>query len=346
MTRVFLVLALAATFAFAFAPQQPVASEDVVAVDAGEAEFTYKAQRKWRFRLPAEQTRSVGQAFAFTESLGRSFKIVREGHALLVDVDGDGEIDAKLRGNEGFLTLKGVSSSYGLRLHGRDGAWRFAPGCVMRGKIAGTKVQLIDQNLNGRFDDFGEDAMVVGRSRVASFLSEVISVEGRLVRLQIAPDGRRVAYSNFDGESGSLKMSCSTKAKLLGAVIRSSDGRHSFDVASVEGGLEVPVGDYELAWGEIGLSDTRVKIRRGRADMMSVSKGGSTKVSWGGPIAAEFAYLREDREVQFDPNKIWYYGSHGEEYYDWFPNGKSPTIRIDCGRTGRQIAETFFPGSC
>ena len=65
-----------------------------------------------------------------------------------------------------------------------------------------------------------------------------------------------------------------------------------------------------------------------------------------GPVAAEFAYRRKGDKVQFSPDEIWYYGAAGEEYHSFFPNGKSPAILIANRKTGREIAQAYFPGSC
>ena len=117
-------------------------------------------------------------------------------------------------------------------------------------------------------------------------------------------------------------------------------------MAGAGAGMLVPAGDYVLAWGELGLGQSRATIRAGRSAPMSVAAGGVTSTTWGGPVKAEFAYARQADKVNFSPDHIWYYGDKGEEYLGWTPLGKSPKIVIDDGTTGRQIAETYFPGSC
>ena len=48
------------------------------------------------------------------------------------------------------------------------------------------------------------DAMTVGASKGASFLSEVVSLDGRLYRLEVAADGTDAAVTPWEGESGKL----------------------------------------------------------------------------------------------------------------------------------------------
>jgi hypothetical protein len=219
-----------------------------------------------------------------------------------------------------------------VRLVNRQG-WRYAPGGAMVGKLDGTRIQIIDQNNNGSFADYGKDAMIVGRSKVACFLSRVINVGGHLYAIEIAPDGTRLTYAPHEGPAGTFSLaSCDTKAKLLGAIVRSADGTHSFDMARAKDGMLVPAGKYLIHSGEIGLAESRVKVRRGRSKALTVAAGQKTDVAWGGPVMAEFDYARRSGKVHFDPDRIWYFGAKGEEYYGWFPNGKSPKIVIKRGQ--------------
>jgi len=96
----------------------------------------------------------------------------------------------------------------------------------------------------------------------------------------------------------------------------------------------------------IGLGESRVSMSTGRSVSFEVPSGGAKEISWGGPVRAEFAYRQSDEEVELHPDAVWYYGKHGEEYIGWNPIGKSPQFTFRNKKTGREIAQAYFPGTC
>lgn len=309
---------------------------------ASSIDLRHKTQRKWKLKLPREEFTPVGTALRI---LGSTFKTKMSGTALEIDTDGDGALDVKVDGTQAVVTLRGRDGQYAVRLV-EKGGWKYAASGVMAGKLRGTRIRLIDQNNNGRYDDYGKDAMIVGRGKSASFLSRTVNVGGELLSIDVAENGQRIGFRPYAGETGSLTLSCDTKAKVLGAVVRSVDGDHSFDVTHAKDGLRVPTGRYELVCGEIGLGSNRVKFATGRAKPIAVAKDADTSVGWGGPVRAEFAYRRRGGEVGLSPNEVWYYGAAGEQYVSWVPLGKSPKFTIFNRKTGREIAQAYFPGTC
>ena len=328
-------------------PLEASGVEGADAPQSGSSELTDRAVRKWQLELPAEKFVPVGQGFSLSETLGCDFKAAPEGTSLKIDSDGDGEFDVTAEGPSSMVTLTGTNGRrYAVRLVDQKG-WRYAPGGVLRGKILGERIQLIDQNLDGDYRDIGEDAIVIGRSKIASFLSEVVAIDGELVELFVAPDGSKIDYRPFRGATGTLKLGpCETKAKVLSAVVRSQDGRYCFDVAKVQAGQRVPVGKYSLVSGTIGLGKNSVRMVGGRSKSFTVATDGTREVTWGGPVKAEFAYRHSGGEVALSPDQVWYFGAAGEEYVGWTPIGKSPEFSIRNKKTGREIAQAYFPGTC
>lgn len=326
----------------------PAADASVEGVGtAGSAKLRVRTVRDWDIELPAGKLAPVGKGFSFAEALGHDFAVELEGTALKVDTDGDGTFDITAEGPEATILLRGTEGRhYPVRLVDQQG-WKFAPGGVARGTVHGTPIQLIDQNLNGVFGDVGEDAIIVGRGVIAAFLSEVTAIDGTLYELSIADGGAEIEFRPFTGATGTLRLGpCETKAKVLSAVVRSLDGRHCFDVASTQEGLTVPAGTYQLFRGKIGLGENRVDMVAGRSKQFEVTSGGTTQVSWGGPVRAEFAYRHTGGQVDLSPDAVWYYGAAGEEYVGWNPLGKSPEFTIRNRKTGREIAQAYFPGTC
>lgn len=320
-------------------------------LDRGSVELTHRVVREWNLELPAEQFTPVSATLPFEGTLGRTFKTGLEGTALAVDSDGDGEFDVRADGKSALVRLRGKAAdgskrTYALRLTNQSG-WRFASSGVQRGKIGDTKIRLIDQNNNGSFADFGEDAVIVGRGRYASFLAPVLRVKGQLLQISVTPDGSTLRYEPYTGATGQLDLGDNgSTVKLLQAMIRSADGRLCFDLAGASGAQTLPAGRYHLLAGQLGLGKNRVRFERGRSQAFVVTAGETTKLSWGGPVSAEFAYHRVNNELNLSPDQVWYYGEAGEQYTGWFPLGKSPEFTIRNRKTGREIAQAYFPGTC
>ena len=313
--------------------------------DRGEVALKTKIQRRQKLLLPAEQPTAVATGFHFQEGLGADFRADVDGEALLLDADGDGELETRVEGDRGFVVLEHDGRRYGVSLV-KQGEWRFVTGSVVQGELAGTKVRLVDQNHNGRFDDVGQDAMVIGNGRAASFLSEVVSIDGQLRRIEVAADGSELRFSPFEGEAAKLSLHAVTDGKVMAAVLNSTDGRYSVHLSKHDVDVVVPAGNYELHSGVLSLAGSRVDMAKGRSKAFSVSAEGVEQLAWGGPAKAEFAYQEAGGELKFDPNAIWFYGAKNEEYKNWNPVGKSPLITVVDRSTGAVIAETRFPGSC
>jgi hypothetical protein len=341
-----------------------LASVGLAALPAGDFGRTTvtleaKALRSWDVLLPAERFADVGTGFALPhrasgDKPAERFAAQIEGARLRIDLDGNGEYEALVEGEDGFVTLTGTSPqgsplNYSVRLVQRKGQpWQYSCGGAMVGAIGDTKLQFIDQNLNGSFADYGEDALIVGHDRAASLLSHVVSIDGVLYTIDVAADGSNFSYAAFDGPAGTLDV-CSqfeSKAKLESAIVVSADKNYSFSLAKAKDGLRVPAGDYKLLCGQLALGDSKASVRTGRAKALSVPANGRQSVAWGGPVSAEFAFKREGSNVSFTPWDIWYYGRLGEEYSNFLPLGKTPDFVIKEKNTGEQLVIARFPGNC
>lgn len=340
------------------APGAPAAAPAAAATEGGEVALEYVTLRTWNLRLPKETLTAVGAGIAIPHQGGATFAARLDGTALLVDTDGDGETDARVERTAGVpvatglvkLTGKtpgGAGLTWAARLVEDGTGWRFAASGAMTGKIGATRVRIVDQDNNGRYDDWGVDAMIVGRGDTASFLSRTVLVGGKLLAIDVKPDGSSLTWSPYAGETGVLDLAAgaATKAKVRSLIVRSEDGQQSFDLSGIEGGATVPVGAYALWSGELVLGDSALQIRRGASKAISVEKGKTARPEWGGPVRAEFEYERRGGQVGFDPAKIWWFGRLGEEYHDWTPLGKSPEFVVRDTTTTEEILRVKFPGS-
>lgn len=313
-----------------------------------------KAYRTFELLLPQERFAEVGAGFAVTHGASERFTTTLEGDRLRVDLDGDGTCEALVEGETGFVTLArtaadGRSLAYSVRLKREPGAaWTYSCGSAMVGRVDDVSIQVFDQNLNGRFDDYGVDAMIVGKSTVASYLSKVVAIGDRLLSVSVAADGSTLDVAPYDGPTGTLDLRTgfSCKAKLDAAIVRSVDGAHSFDVSRAKAGMKVPAGEYRLESGRLVLGESRATVRAGHSKPMVVAPNATLEVAWGGPVTAEFAAQRDGDQIGFTPWDIWYYGRLGEEYVDFMPLGASPTFAIKPRTAPEPILWVKFPGNC
>ena len=338
------------TLLLAFVPASP----------AGETiPLEFKTYREWDIVLPAEQFARVSGGFSTVGCTGEEFAAKLDGTGLKIDTDGDGEPDTTLTGKQddmgnksALVTLRGKTKdgkafTYSARLVDTGAGWTFAASGAMVGRIGETKIQLIDQDNNGRYDDFGEDAMIVGRGKVASFLSRAVNVGGEVFQISVSEDGSELSYAPFEGEVGTLDMKSEldTKAKLMSVIVRSTDGQYSFDLARVREGLRVPAGTYLFQSAKLGLGESLAYVRPGRIKEIEVAANDSTALAWGGPLEGEFKYAQAGGQIMISPADVTYFGRAGEEYFIWDPVGKSPEFSIIERKAGTELTKAMFPGS-
>jgi len=337
-----LVLALAAA-----APAVETTSRSV--------ELSFKPYLDWDYLLPREQFATVAEGIAFPHAGGDVLAARLEGTALWLDRDGDGECDSKVepleRGQTALMVFRprdarGEECTYAVRLRS-DGQWSYSASGAMVGELGGTRIALIDQNNNGRFADFGQDALVVGRGRAAGFLSRVIDVDGELYSIEVTDDGRHVEATPFEGETGVLDLGSEleSKARMRAVVVKSTDGELSFELSQAKEGLRVPAGKYTIHSGTVALGKGRALLAPGRSRPITVTAGETTTLEWGGPLEAELRYARRGEELRIAPEDIRYFGRAGEEYKSFQPLGCSPTFTIKDADTGEVLVTTRFPGS-
>lgn len=345
-------LTLLAAFALSSAP--PAAPTERVTLAP-------KSYRTWRIDLPRDPFRVVSGAIPIPHAHGAGFAAEVRGAALVVDTDGDGQVDRTIEGvvdpttkvASARVTLAGkradgTAFTYPVRLEGAAGAWKWAAGGALEGDLAGTPVRVVDLDGNGRFGDVGSDAIVVGEGDVAQLLGETVHVDGALRSVTVDASGAFLEAAPFAGPTGALDLRAALGAKgvLLSALVVSEDGRQAFDLAHVEGGAQVPVGRYRLARAALGLGEARVTVDASGVAPLEVAAGAEVALAWGAPVRATFVADRQGDQLVLDPSKVAYVGRAGERWLGWDPIGKSPTFRVKEKETGDVLVDVVFPGSC
>jgi hypothetical protein len=340
-------LACMALAASSFASEADGSSGDWKA-NAKSYKLKHSAHERWDFVLPAERWHSADKAIELPGGL--TFETEISGtNKIEIDANADGDCEETVR-STGFVTLRSKNSEgelvkYSVRLR-NTGAKKFewTTGSSMKGKVAGQTLHVFDQDGNGKYSDWGIDAVAIGSNKSASLLSKVVLMSGKLYHFDVTEDGMEVSVAPFDGETGTLNAvgDFESKGKLSSAVFQ--DGDISFCVAGFRKGVAVPVGTYSFVSGRVEKGSASASIRSGTMQSFAVFAGGETNVEWGADVTGEFSFQQKDDKVSVQSN-FKFFGSAGEEYYNFQPRGKGPKIIIADAERGREIKEARFPES-
>ncbi len=312
---------------------------------------------KWEFLVPNEVPLPLGaepdgrQIIPVPHAGGRGFFVESDGISLGVDTNGDGKVDERVKGVGGSVVLKGKSSegrafSYAVRIINEGTAWKYLSTCAMGGKVAGCDIKLIDLNGNGRFDEFGTDAMIVGSGKAASLLSRTISISGQLYSLSVTPGGDSVKVEPCTTPTGTVNLASGFKSEggeLQSAVIANAAGDISFELSALKNGLTVPAGEYKLLWGFVRKGGETAKVRGTNCKPLTVEAGKSTSMAWGGPLDMDFEFSIDKDKLTVPPT-VKFMGRGGEEYYEFKPDAKSPKIIVYDAETKAVVVEGRFGG--
>ena len=307
-----------------------------------------KRHRDWKIELPAEQFDPVATGISLAGS-GLKFGASLQGTNLQLDLDADGEMDTVLEGDEASVLLRNANGfRYAIRLKRSANGWAYATSSTMTADWNGTRISIIDQDNDGRFGEVGEDAVLIGRGRIATWLGETIVLNGELLSISVNADGGELTLNPYQGETAKLRLADAYQGsgKVLSAVVRNEDGSQCFDLAGAKGAVDLPVGRYRFQSAKLGLGQQAVQVSAGKSHYLDLEANSEQALSWGGQVEALFGFQRQGDQVVFSPNDIQYFGAQGEEYKNWFPVGKSPVFIIKEADTKQEIARAMFPGSC
>lgn len=295
----------------------------------------YQAARDFPFRTPTETMRSIDASIPLPSSA--TFAASPGEYKLTVDTTGDGRPNASAKGAYDTIQLPltyedGTRQPYTIYLTHSGTRWKFRRHCYRYTKYNGTPIYLIDDDHDGYYDGYGADAMVVGRSRYASFLSRVISIKGKLYEFKTNRPGTYVWVRPYEGPTGKLDLGRKFRAAgRLGAAVV-SNGQISFDAARP---TVVPVGSYTLTWGAVWKGRSWVRIRAHKT--LEVTAGKTTHLAWGAPFKLNFSATRRGTQVTVSPSTVNVTGSAGETYHTFYPHALTPGVRIRHKHTRKQL---------
>jgi hypothetical protein len=319
------------------------------AQDKQTGTLKFRALKSFDFIMPKDVWTDVKGSVDIKHPNGANFRAVREGLKLTVDTSGNGSPNGEVKGTKGFLKFHsksdGMSFQYAARFTGGGSGYKFATSCAQIGTVGGVPVMLFDLNNNGIYNDYGTDAMIVGKGRAASYLSKVISYKDVLYTFEVNEDGSEASVTPHNGEVGTISLAGSFqgRAKLEAVIVADAEG-NTYNVANCSSGMKVPVGNYSIVSGFVSKGAQHARIRAGKMAPLAVTAEKTAKVTWGGPLMAEFNHTVAEGKVAVAPNDLKYYGKAGEEYYDWYPNAKSPKFTVRNAENGKEVGGFIFAG--
>lgn len=315
------------------------------------AELSHRVYKDWSLVAPIDKWATVDRRINVPHLGGDGFIAYADGVVLMVDTDGDGKAESKVKGVGGSLTLQAIGKdgralTYGVRFRAKGKDWEWAASGAMVGKVNGHTVQLIDLDHDGRYDGIGKDGIIVGSGRAASFLSKVVNLDNSLFELEVNAEGSSIKLTPYAGETGSIDIagSFTSRGKLESVVLNDESGKLSFNAVQAKGPLTVPVGRYRIAGGLASKGKETARILGGTMKVIEVTAGSTATLAWGSPITAEFTYSLAGNKLTV-PTTVRYFGKAGEEYADWLPDNKSPKFLVYESGKKRPVLSGRF-GSC
>ena len=318
----------------------------------GEVETSnlkFKQVKKWQINLPNESWTNIEDSIA----IGNGFVVNSTEFKLEIDTNADERPDTDIKGSGGDALLRGKREdgskfSYAIRVRPGGNGWQYACAGLMSAKVNGVNVSLIDQNNNGIWNEVGTDAIIVGKGNSASYLSEIVNLDGELFTLNASENGDVVSVTPYEGESGvfSVVDGYNSQGKLTSAVFTSTDSKFSFELSEFKKGMRVPAGEYELTHASVkkGTSEG-VTVTQGLMKAISIESEQNVKLAWGGPLRIDFETSRASSEIIKRPTNARpitaaiarsakcegttvvgtpkFYGS-AEEEYQFFPYQRRP----------------------
>jgi len=321
-------------------PQKASVVQDQLAIHA----LRSVSPQTWNFMLPAQAWRPLVSPLVLD---GTEFAVQLDGPDLLhLDTDADGHPDLRVLPQHPFVRLKSATGgSHMVRLRRSGDAWEWANGTVMSGRVEGSRLQIIDLNGDGRFDGFGQDAMVVGEKRGASYLSRVTSISDRLFHLSVTASGERVSTRPYGGPTAQLNVTSdfNSRGTLEYAVF--SSGESSFELSDATEGLRVPAGSYRFIAGRVAKGRESARMVGGGMAPIVLAADQTHQLAWGGPLNARFRCAVHDGELTVFSN-LRFTGVGGEEYFAFSPDARPPTIRVLDASTGKVVQYGHMGGCC
>lgn len=361
-------------------PGQPAEKDQPPAAGELRASLSLKTDFQ-RFRTPNSREETFfwgildfGKAEAAKEKLlpvgPQGLRAALDGSTVSLDTDGDGKMDWKVPSRPKVLNLElatddGQKVPYFLEVGEltQETLWGrrtqdlrsekrvrvcYRRACYASGEILGQPVAILDDNHNGRFDDFGQDSIVLGREPRGVLLSPLVFIRDKLYQLHLDPWGRFLTLRESPVPMGTLRIRFPGRGKLEWLALKFESPIGSvvvFDVAGKEK-IDVPAGIYSVHSGVLsqgaGKRGDQVQIRgAAKEKKFQLVEGKEFELVLDGPFRLDFEVEQWNDGLRIDPTKIHVAGAAGERYLEFFPAVLAPTVLIK-DAAGKQVAKSAF----
>lgn len=346
-----LKLALVASVAVAFLS---VSTEQPLTGDTGQVNFKFSQSKKigaFPYETLKGEWISCSGGSLKIEGKAGPISVYPEKRSIQVDTLGDGSRVIKIKMPGGIATvLTADSQPYAIELKntsttGTSPNWVYRRAGFMFGAVDGVRVTLIDDNSNGKYNDLGTDAIIVGKSKFAAPLGKMIVTPKGCYDVSVNADGSAATFTKANPTTGRLDMVRKFNARGKLAYVVISNGDSFFDMASISPKAGMPVGEYKLIKGKVvARRAMSCEIQAGKMPSISVSASEDiTYVEWGGDPArkgvfhAEISATRSGKEVTCHMNNFHVFGVLQEEYTNFTPT-MFPVFEIAERNTKRKIS--------
>jgi hypothetical protein len=323
-----------------------------VPVLASEGPGGHPGENGEGFTLSARQIPNSMVADAKSERVGMKinlpspsggFAVQAEGSSVQIDANGDGTLDTKIKeGQIATFLVKyedGETLNYFVRFYRERNAMYYESATGMSGKVFGEPFTLIDADCNGKFNDLGKDAVLVGKDKWAVPLGNVVAIKDKLYTLRVDPKGKKVTAEAYAGETGTLDMMKSFKGPVAPQYAIVQCAENYFNL-SARGGMKVPCGKYALFKGRLDTGKKSCDIRRGQMKEIEVATGATAQPEWGPPLRIVFKPRMTGEKVHMDASFLLL-GKADEQYTNFAPGTMVPEILIK-GKDGSVLEKGKF----
>jgi len=229
--------------------------------------------------------------------------------------------------------------------------WRMQGVYGRTGKIGSVPIRILDENLDGEYKHNGQDAICIGKAKLAVPLRRRHRIGEHFYELKISEDGSSLEYKPLEDPKPGLVRAPMSKKFLLGLVLEGANGAYDIQECSRTG---IPSGTYKLVYGAIGDPRSPMAVYSERETLKYKIQADKTNfIRMGQPLQLVFhTGYHEDknktpatRRIRIGrPDKIM--GAGGEVYGPVrFPNARSrkarPSVAIMQG--GRFLVREVMP---
>ena len=217
--------------------------------------------------------------------------------------------------------------------------WRMQGVYGWVGKIDSVKIRILDENLSGKYEQNGTDAIQIGNGKLALPFRGRHRIGENFYKLKIAPDGSSLEYTKIPDPQAGLVLTPFTGKYLAGLVLEGQNGAYDIQACSQTG---IPAGSYEVVYGAVGDLRAPMSLSRGRERLKyEIQADKKNLIRIGPPLklvfSASYSESKKDKDDKHNkqvtrrlsisiPRSIT--GAGGEEYGPVsFPNARSPKGR-------------------